>query len=52
MSCMKDEILSEAAVDLVDRYSVISSSDTFKVGNLCCLNGIIYIYLIKTVILV
>ena len=37
MSCMRDEILSEAAVDLVDRYSVISSSDTFKVGNLFCI---------------
>ena len=34
MTCMKDEILSEAAVDLVDRCLVVSSSDTFKVGNL------------------
>ena len=31
MSCMRDEILNEAAVDLVDRFSVVSSSDTFKV---------------------
>lgn len=45
MSCMRDEILSEAAVDLVDRYSVISSSDTFKVGDLCCLYRMIRIKL-------
>ena len=31
MSCMKAEILNEASVDLVDRCSIISSSDTFKV---------------------
>ena len=36
MSCIKDEILNEASVDLIDKYSVISSSDTFKVRH-CCL---------------
>ena len=36
MSCIKDEILNEASVDLIDKYSVISSGDTFKVRQ-CCL---------------
>lgn len=37
MSCIRDEVLNEAAVDLVDRFSVISSSDTFKVICYACL---------------
>lgn len=32
MSCIKDEVLSEACVDLVDSFLIISSSDTFKVS--------------------
>ena len=42
MSCIKEEVLSEACVDLIDSFSIISSSDTFKVSSLtrlkvsCC----------------
>ena len=32
MSCIKEEVLNEASVDLIDSYSIISSSDTFKVS--------------------
>lgn len=35
MSCMKDEVLNEASVDLIDSFAVISSSDTFKVSKVC-----------------
>ena len=31
MSCIKDEVLNEACVDLIDNFSIISSNDTFKV---------------------
>ena len=34
MSCIKDEVLNEASVDLIDSFSIISSSDTFKVRRL------------------
>ena len=34
MSCIKDEVLNEASVDLVDSFSIVSSSDTFKVSSL------------------
>ncbi len=32
MSCIKDEVISEASVDLIDSFSIISSTDTFKVS--------------------
>ncbi len=31
MSCMKEEVLRDASVTVVDQYSIISSSDTVKV---------------------
>ncbi len=31
MSCMKEEVLRDASVTVVDPYSIISSSDTIKV---------------------
>ena len=35
MSCIKEEVLNEASVDLIDSFSIISSSDTFKVSRHC-----------------
>ena len=32
MSCMKEEVLKEASIEVVDPYSMISCSDTVKVG--------------------
>ena len=45
MSCLKDEVLLEPTVKLVDEYCLISTSDVVKVWNIINCVGVKYSYM-------
>lgn len=44
MSCIKEEVLNEACIDLIDSFSIISSSDVFNVSLLARLKTMYHIF--------